>query len=102
MWSAKTDCLFFSAAAARPLADAEDDKLGGLDRCQADLNNQLSGVAHFAWVKLGVAFYKERFFRRRAKQRAIAPHAREECNNRALDPLPQLEVVWLKHDPLRA
>src|SRR6185437_6522230 len=44
---------------ARELPEAEDDKLGGLDRRQPDIDHQLAAVAHIGRVQLLVAFDEE-------------------------------------------
>jgi hypothetical protein len=49
-------------AAAAPLAQAEDDKLGWLDWRDADVDEELAPVAYIGRIDFLVAFDEEGFF----------------------------------------
>jgi hypothetical protein len=50
-------------AAAGPLAEAEDDELGGLHGGEADVDEELPAVAHVGGVELFVALDEEGLLR---------------------------------------
>src|SRR5262245_28579048 len=84
------------------LADAEHDELGGLDRRDADLDHELAGVDRLRRVRRLVAADEERLVGALAEQRARLPQTLEVGVERALDALPQRDVVRLEDGPLRA
>src|SRR5512143_742813 len=89
-------------AAAGPLAEAEDDELGGLHWRQADLDNQLAAVPHVRRVELLVALDVVGFLRCPPEQSPVAPDASQERSDIASDPRPEVGIVRLEHDPLCA
>src|SRR5579859_5447773 len=93
---------FRDAAAAAPLTDLDDDELGGLDRVDADLHIQASGIAGFHGVVGRVACHIERGIRSLAEEHSRSPLQREERPNVAPDFAPQALIVWLEYRPLRA
>ena len=71
-----------------PLADAEDDELCGLNRCQANLNDDLTGVPYLYGVELFIALDIESLVRCSSEQSAISPNSGEESPDVSLDALP--------------
>src|SRR5262249_39731062 len=86
----------------RPLADAEDDELGGLCRCDADQADQPAVIQIALAHRRAVAADEIGFLRLRTHQRAAAPGLVEETLDRQPYLQPQLLVVRLEHRPLRA
>src|SRR4051812_33295385 len=82
--------------AAVPDPDADDDELGGVDRLDADLDVEPSELAGGRRVQDLVDAHEERVLRGRAEQGPVAPGAGEELSDRALQRLPQREVVGLE------
>src|SRR6476660_1794367 len=89
------------ATATRELAEAEDHELGRLDRRDAGLATDLSGLYHLGRVGLLVALDIEGLRRRGSEQRAGPPDAHEEVRRGDLQLHPQPLVVGLKDAPLR-
>src|SRR5690242_7389295 len=57
--------------ATGPLAQAEDDELGGLHWRETDINELLAAVAHVGRTQLLIAFDEEGLLRRPAKEHAV-------------------------------
>src|SRR5690349_23974068 len=95
-------CYSGLCAATGPLAQAEDNELGGLHGRKANVDEQLAAVAHIRRIQLLVAFHEEGFLRCPAKEHAIAPRARQERLDVTLDARPQIGIIWLEDNPLRA
>src|SRR5690554_2311182 len=85
---------------AGPLAQAEDDEFGGLDRRHADFDDQLTQVADFGRVQLFVTFDVERLILGGAKECAAEPEGAQEGVGVAPDLGPQHAVVRLEDHPL--
>src|SRR5690349_20724558 len=92
--------LFGHAAAARPLADTDNDKLGGLDRIDTDLAVEPPQINHLLRVGLTIALDIEGFLRSLPEQFALFPLRIEEGGDVAADTAPEVVVVRLKDDPL--
>src|SRR5580698_11435134 len=87
---------FADGCAAGELCDAEDDELGRLHGCDADVDDQLADVDRVLGVVLGIAFDEERFARAGSEERAVAPHATQERRDIALHRVPETRVVGLE------
>src|SRR5215217_5028179 len=92
----------FALRLQRLLREPEDHELGRFHRCDPDLADQLTGVPRFRRVRFPVALHVERLIRRHPEQGAAPPNTIEERADVALDPRPEIGVVWLEDDPLRA
>src|SRR5262245_33578271 len=94
--------LLSDVRAARELGETEDDELRRLHRRDPDLADDLPAIDDVRGIRLGVALHVEGLLRSRPEQRAVPPDTQEERVDRALDPLPEVEVVRLEDDPLGA
>src|SRR3954470_1387284 len=92
--------FLLGAAARGHLADTEDDEFCRLHRRQTDLDDQMTDVHDLRRIGLLVALDVEGLLRRLAHEGAVAPHEGEEARDGAVDPLPELLIVGLEHDPL--
>ncbi|MCB0015509.1 MAG: ammonium transporter, partial [Anaerolineales bacterium] len=77
--------MCFAAVRAGPLAQAEDDEFGRLDRGDAHLDDELTLVTEGGWIQFFVTFDIERLRRRVAEERPIAPDRQEEAVDVAAD-----------------
>src|SRR5688500_15542011 len=89
-------------AAARILAESEDDELGRLHWRHPHLDDQLAAVAHIGRIRFGVALDEVRLLRRQAKEHSVAPYPREERADVARHAGPEPRIVRLEDDPLRS
>ena len=83
-----------------PLADPENDKLGGLHHCHADFGNHLPQLTHLQRICLVVTLDEKRLLGRIAEQRTVAPHGGKKGAHIATDLGSQAGVVRLKNHPL--
>src|SRR5690606_540249 len=91
-----------SCATTSPLLETEYHELGGLHRRQANLDDELPLIAHLRRIELRVALDVEGFRCSPAKECPVAPHRRQEGLDVPPDARPQILVVRLEYDPLRA
>src|SRR5262249_13377506 len=92
-------CL--NLAVRRPLADAEDDELGGLDHRDADQTDQPAVVEVVLSHSRAVTSHEESFFGLRPHERAVAPLVETEVRDRLTDVGPKRLAVVLEGRPLR-
>ena len=89
-------------AISRPLADAEDHELGGLQRRDADQADQPAVVEVVLRHGRAVALHEVGLLGLVAEQRAALPFVEQEILDRAPHVGPQRVAVGLEHRPLRA
>src|SRR5437868_13636321 len=85
-----------------PLADAEDDELGGTKRRDADETDETPVVEIILRHRRAVAAHEVRLVGLVTQERSLLPLVQEEVFDCAADVAPKLRAVRLEDGPLRA